>query len=273
MKDLTPYEAWYAYKPSLKFLIIFCCLYFTYIPQVKRDKLDKKAETGIFVGYSTVSKAYKIFQPQTGCVIVSRDVHFVENEQWDWESSTKVNQSPNAPNSSTLGSMTEEFEDDGQDVAVDDAFVRGTRLSSNIYQRCNVAVCEPAGFHDAKNSQHWMAAMQEELSMIEKNKTWELVDRPPNRKIIGVRWVFRTKLSPDGSIIKFKARLVVKGYAQVFGVDYSETFAPVVRLDTVRLLFALAAQRSWKVYHLDVKFAFLNGDLQEEIFVEYLKAL
>ncbi|XP_068487121.1 uncharacterized mitochondrial protein AtMg00820-like [Phaseolus vulgaris] len=115
--------------------------------------------------------------------------------------------------------------------------------------------------------------MQEELSMIEKNKTWELVDRPPNRKIIGVRWVFRTKLSLGGSIIKFKARLVVKGYAQVFGVDYSETFVPVVRLDTVRLLFALAAQRSWKVYHLDVKFAFLNGDLQEEIFVEYLKAL
>ena len=74
--------------------------------------------------------------------------------------------------------------------------------------------------------------------------------------------------SPDGSINKFKARLVVKGYAQVCGVDYSETFAPVAWLDTVRLLLALAAQRSWKVYHLDVKSAFLNGDLQEEIFVE-----
>ena len=101
-------------------------------------------------------------------MIVSRDVHFVENEQWNWESSTKVNQSPNALNSSTLGSMTEESEDD---AAVDDAPVRGTRLLSDIYQRCNVAVCEPAGFHDAKKSQHWMAAMQEELSMIEKNKT------------------------------------------------------------------------------------------------------
>ena len=244
LKDLTPYEAWYGYKPSLKFLKIFDCLCFTYIPQVKHDKLDKKAETCIFVGYSTVSKAYKNFQPQTGCVIVSIDVYFVENEQWDWESSTKVNQSPNAPNSSTLGSMTEESKDDGQDVAVDDAYVRGTRLLSDIYQRCNVAVCEPVGFHDAKNSQHWMAAMQEELFMIEKNKTYELVDRPPNRKIIGVRWVFRTKLSLDGSINKFKARLVVKGYAQVFGVDYSETFAPVARLDIVRLLLALVPQRS-----------------------------
>ena len=196
-------------------------------------------------------------------MIVSRDVHFVENEQWDWESSTKVNQSPNAPNSSSLGSMTEEFEDD---VAVDDAPVRGTRLLSEIYQRYNVAVCEPVGFHDAKSSQHWMTAMQEEFSMIEKNKTWELVNRPPNRKIIGVRWVFKTKLSPDGSINKFKARLVVKGYAQVFGVDYSETFALVARLDTVRLLLALAAQRSWKVYHLDVKYSFLNGDFARRNF-------
>lgn len=160
--------------------------------------------------------------------------------------------------------MLEESEDERQDHAP----VKGTRSLSDIYQRCNVAVCEPGGFHDAKYSQHWMDAMQEELSMIEKNKTWELVDRPLNRKVIGVRWVFKTKLNPDGSVNKYKARLVVKGYAQVFGVDYSETFAPVARLDTVRLLLALAAQNSWKVFHLDVKSAFLNGVLHEEIFIE-----
>ena len=159
-----------------------------------------------------------------------------------------MNQISNAPNNLTFGSMLDESEDEQQDDLVDDAPVRGTRLLSDIYQRCNVAICEPAGFHDAKNSQHWMAAMQEELSIIEKNKTWELVDRPLNRKIIGVRWVFRTKLNPDGSVNKYKVRLIVKGYAQVFGVDYSETFAPVARLDTVKLLLALAAQKSWKVF-------------------------
>ena len=103
--------------------------------------------------------------------------------------------------------------------------------------------------------------MNGELNMIEKNQTWELVERFENRKIIGVKWVFRTKLNVDGSVNKHKARLVVKGFAQVFGIDYSETFAPVARLDTIKMLLALVAQNRWKVFQLDVKSAFLNGYL------------
>ena len=112
-----------------------------------------------------------------------------------------------------------------------------------------------------------MVAMKEELHMIEKNNIWQFVDRPQDRKIIGVKWVFKTKLNGDGSINKFKERLVAK-YAQIFGVDYSDTFAPVARLDTIRMLLAVAAQKGWEVYQLDVKSAFLNGFLQEEIYVE-----
>lgn len=110
--------------------------------------------------------------------------------------------------------------------------------------------------------------MEEELKMINKNGTWELVDRPKNQKIIGVTWVFRIKYNSDGSVNKLKARLVVKGYSQEYGVDFSDTFAPVARYDTIRLLVALAAKTGWKIHHLDVKSAFLNGVLEEDIYVE-----
>ena len=80
--------------------------------------------------------------------------------------------------------------------------------------------------------------------MIEKNGTWQLVDRPTNRKVIGVKWIFKTKLNPDGTICKHKAILVVKGYAQQYGVDYQETFAPVARYDTIKLILAFASHSS-----------------------------
>ena len=93
------------------------------------------------------------------------------------------------------------------------------------------------------------------------------MERPKNHKVIGVKWVFKTKLNPGGSICKHKARLVVKGYAKQYGVDYQETFAPMARYDTIRLLFVLGAQNSWHIHHLDVKYAFLNGFVDEEICV------
>ena len=105
--------------------------------------------------------------------------------------------------------------------------------------------------------------------MIEKNKTWILVERLKDKKMIGVKWVYRTKLNADGSTNKNTAKLVVKGYInQIFGVDYSNTFAQIARLDTIRLLLSVIAQNDWRVYQLNVKSTFLNGYLQEEIYVE-----
>ncbi|KAA0041382.1 Retrovirus-related Pol polyprotein from transposon TNT 1-94 [Cucumis melo var. makuwa] len=257
LKEKTPFEAWYGYKPSLKFLKVFGCLCFTHVPQSKRDKLDRRASPGMFTSRKMKS----------GKIVVSRDVHFEEDEEWNFDDAEKKGQTLEKMKFKFFDSSIEE-EDDRQNEIVDDASVRGTRLLSDIYERCNVAVCEPANYAEAKKDQRWIAAMEEELSMIEKNKTWILVDRPQDRKVIGVKWVFRTKLNADGSINKHKARLVVKGYAQIFGVDYSDTFAPVARMDTIRLLFAIAAQKGWKLYQLDVKSAFLNGVLQEEIYVE-----
>ena len=114
----------------------------------------------------------------------------------------------------------------------------------------------------------WMDAMKEELKMIENNQSWELVDKLTHKRAIGVKWVYRTKLNSDGSINKHKARLVFKGYAQMFRVDFSETFAPVARLDTIRMLLVLATQKGWNIHQMDVKSTFLNGYLEEEIFVK-----
>jgi hypothetical protein len=110
--------------------------------------------------------------------------------------------------------------------------------------------------------------MMEEMDSIEENGTWSLVDLPPGRKSIGMKWVFKVKRDEHGAVSKYKARLVVKGYVQRHGIDYDEVFAPVARLDSVRLLIALAAHERWEVYHMDVKSAFLNDDLQEEVYVE-----
>jgi hypothetical protein len=113
--------------------------------------------------------------------------------------------------------------------------------------------------------------MEDEMVAIEDNKTWMLCGLPPSHKAIGLKWVFKFKHNEQGVVVKNKARLVVKGYAQRRGIDYDEVFAPLTRLDTVRLLISLAALKGWEVHHMDVKSAFLNGDLREEVHVEQSK--
>jgi len=126
---------------------------------------------------------------------------------------------------------------------------------------------DPVSFEEAVVSNHWREAMAKEMEAIERNHTWELTVLPDGVTPIGVKWVFKTKLNADGKVEKHKARLVAKGYAQSHGIDYTEVFAPVARLDTIRLILATAAQFSWEVFQLDVKSAFLHGELKEDVFV------
>ena len=109
--------------------------------------------------------------------------------------------------------------------------------------------------------------MEEELASITKNRTWTLVDLPVGHWAIGLKWVFNIKQDERGAVVKHKACLVVKGYVQREGIHFKEVFAPVARLETVRLLLAIAVHRTWEVHHMDAKSAFLNGDLQEEVYV------
>ncbi|KAI5328240.1 hypothetical protein L3X38_027637 [Prunus dulcis] len=139
---------------------------------------------------------------------------------------------------------------------------------SEVYAQCKMSIIEPESYNEATKDEAWNKAMTEEISIIEKNSTWELVDRPSSKPIVGVKWIYKTKLNLDGSIQKHKARLVAKGYTQKPGIDCNETFAPVARLDTIRTLIPLAAQKGWKLCQLDVKSAFLNGILEEEVYVD-----
>ena len=104
--------------------------------------------------------------------------------------------------------------------------------------------------------------MDEELDQIEKNDTWELVPRPHDKNVIRTKWIFKNKLNENGEVIRKKARLVCKGYAQLEGIDFEEYFAPDARLEAIRIFLALSSFQKFKVYQMDVKSAFLNGDLE-----------
>jgi transposase InsO family protein len=131
-----------------------------------------------------------------------------------------------------------------------------------------LASTEPKGFKSAAKNPAWLAAMDEEIQALQTNRTWTLVPRPANTNIVGSKWVFRTKYLPDGSIERLKARLVAKGYTQVPGLDYTDTFSPVIKATTVRVVLSLAVTNKWPLRQLDVKNAFLNGSLTEHVYME-----
>ncbi|KAL4297286.1 hypothetical protein GQ457_12G021970 [Hibiscus cannabinus] len=267
----TPFEAWSGSKPSMKHLRVFGSICYNHISANMRSKLDERAWRGIFVGYSSQSKGYQIYNLESKMIVVSRDVIFYEDSYWNWEKNDVQKHdlrlileelviSKDAANGETS---------DWFDVAgtTDADEVIKTKSLASVYERCNLVFAEPTSFNNAAKVLEWIDAMKSEISAIEKNGTWFLTNLPSGKHAIGVKWVYRTKFNPDGTIFKHKARLVVKGYAQIGGVDYGDTFAPVARLDTIKLLIAIAGQLGWNVFHLDVKSAFLNGVLEEDIYV------
>ena len=131
-----------------------------------------------------------------------------------------------------------------------------------------MADSEDITFSEAVKDEKWLKAMDEEIGAIEKNQTWEVADLPEGHKTIGVKWVFKKKLNPKGEVERYKARLVAKGYRQKAGIDYDEVFAPVVRMETIRLLISCAVQEGWLIHQMDVKSAFLNGVLKNEVYIE-----
>jgi hypothetical protein len=131
---------------------------------------------------------------------------------------------------------------------------------------------EPRSYREAvdpvnPDSPLWIAAVEAELKSLQDHGTWKVIPPPEGKHIVSCKWVWRIKTKPDGSIECYKARLVAQGFTQTRGVDFNETFTPVTRLDTLRLLAATAAQREWEFRQIDIKTAYLYGELEEEVYM------
>ncbi|KAI3708032.1 hypothetical protein L2E82_37034 [Cichorium intybus] len=303
LPNMTPQEAWSGYKPCVAHLRTFGCIAYSHIPEQKRSKLESKSEKAIFVGYSENSKAYKLYNPITKNMIISRDVAFEEEKCWDnsviqEENHPQILQDDNSDDTrqihedspiSTPSTVQTPSPSSDNRIPQNSQSTMSTletpprksyRNLNRIYANSRridlddvadfalFSDADPLLYEDACLDKKWRDAMDEEMKAILKNNTWELVDLPEGHKSIGVKWVYKTKLNERGEIDKHKARLVVKGYKQKYGIDYQEVFAPVIRLETIRLVLALAAQKEWKVHQMDVKSAFLNGTLKENVYID-----
>jgi hypothetical protein len=148
---------------------------------------------------------------------------------------------------------------------------KGVTTRSRVAHFCEhysfVSSIEPYRVEDALRDSGWVLAMQEELNNFTRNEVWHLVPRP-NQNVVGTKWVFHNKKHEHGVVTRNKARLVAKGYSQVEGLDFGETYAPIVRLESIRILLAYATYYVFKLYQMDVKSAFLNGPIKEEVYVE-----
>ncbi|KAL8093557.1 hypothetical protein AgCh_035440 [Apium graveolens] len=359
----TPYELLKKRTPNISYFRVFGSKYFILDTQNNRGKFDAKSTEGIFLGYSTTSKAYRVYNSVKNKVEESINITFNEssrnisqideatadlsshsqmrqshseksqshsdksssqdspgpsqssdNSSGSTQASDESSGSPKTPDSvSNVNSVTPpdksspaemrqsllnettpiHFQEDNSneeemsniqlpkssrtvknhppDNLLTD-LDQGISTRSRLHNLCAfcafVAEFEPKNAQEAVADENWSVAMQEELNQFERCDVWELVPPPQDAKIIGTRWVFKNKKDEDGNIIRNKARLVAQGYNQQEGIDYDETYAPVARLESIRILMAFTAHKKFKLYQMDVKSAFLNGYLKEEVYVK-----
>lgn len=253
-----------------------------------------------FVGYDPQRKGWKCCDPVTGKFYTSRNVVFNEASSW-WTSAEDIVQEPSKdkkeiiPESSHVNLELKEqdsenggeegtegewpaethVEEQNEDCATGSAPLRRSKRVRKPHARyANTAliedsnILEPQTFEEAVGNPEWVKAMAEEIEALERNQTWDLVPKPLNTKPISCKWVYKLKQRTDGTVERFKARLVARGFSQQYGLDYDETFSPVAKLTTVRVLLALAASKDWNLWEMDVKNAFLHGELDREIYID-----
>ncbi|CAL5324316.1 unnamed protein product [Camellia sinensis] len=271
------------------------------LPQ--QSKMDKKAVRCIFVGYDSQRKGWRCCDPTTGKCYTSRNVVFDESSSW-WSSEKEIlpdsdvfkdelqstqiqlslGETKNAADgdigdvetqspwqTGVHGQPSEEGEPSEAEAPI--PLRRSTRTKKPNPKYANAAIVEdanakePETFEETFQNPDWNKAMEEEITAFKQNQTWELMPKPRDVEPISCKWVYKIKRRTDGSIERHKARLVARGFSQQYGLDYDETFSPVAKLTTVRVLLALAANKDWNLWQMDVKNAFLHGELDREIYM------
>ncbi|GJU27827.1 retrovirus-related pol polyprotein from transposon TNT 1-94 [Tanacetum coccineum] len=280
----TPYEILRGRKPTLDYFRVFGSKCFILNTKDYLTKFDPKSYEGVFLGYSQNSKAYIILNKHTRKIEESLNVTFdetpppsktsplvdddldeeeaireiekknlenvVEDETLEIDEIVNIKESRNHPLENVIGNLNQR------------TLRSQAQNQSNFY--CFISTIEPKNVNEALGDESWIVAMQEELNQFIANDVWELVPQPKNMTIIGTKWVFRNKLDENGVVSRNKARLVAQGYNQQEGIDYDETYAPVARLESIRILLAYACALDFKLFQMDVKSAFLNGFINEE---------
>ncbi|KAK1601384.1 hypothetical protein QYE76_037226 [Lolium multiflorum] len=290
--ETTPYELWFNKKPKLSFLKVWGCE--AYVKKLQPDKLEPKAEKCVFIGYPKETIGYTFYHRSEGKIFVAKNGTFLEKEFLtkevtgrkveldEIEESLLVDQSSAVPEDVPVPPTpaTEEANDNdhetSNEIATEPRRSTRERATPDWYDPClNVMIVDnndedPATYEEAMmspDSNKWQEAMKSEMGSMYDNKVWTLVDLPDSRKAVENKWIFKRKTDADGNITVYKARLVAKGFRQIQGVDYDETFSPVAKLKSVRILLAIAAFFDYEIWQMDVKTAFLNGDIEEELYM------
>ncbi|GJV45434.1 retrovirus-related pol polyprotein from transposon TNT 1-94 [Tanacetum coccineum] len=372
IKNKTPFELLMNQKPDYEFLRVFGCLAYFTNTNTKGDKFEERGKPGVFLGYLTGTKGYKILDLETRKIIVSRNVNFYE-QKFPFKNIEEINKDcveepiichdcdchdepilaqnkeqnpmeqdqqmdhdqtnePSGPHETHDGDETGQINDEGQPnndeietneggeaqvetrptrpktqpsrfkdfvVQVPPSLKHPTSTSNQVTSTVRYPISnfvsydkfstnhkgflaaitnneEPKCFKQAAQDARWCEAMQKEVKALEKNSAWTLEYLPKGKRAIDLKWVYKIKFKPNGEVEKYKARLVekykarlvAKVFNQMKGVDYHGTFAPVTKLVTVRTLLAIAVKWDWIIHQLYVNSAFLNGDLDEEVYMK-----
>ena len=294
--DKTPYEMWNGEKPDLQHIRVFGSKAYAHVPKEKRTKWDSHSAEGVLVGYNETSNGYRILNPSTGKVTICRSVVFDENfassQKFIVVSGIGIQKASSdderhecLKQDVTLKDKDVEIEVDSEEsitqtqVNDDEKPVRRSKRQNKgipaerlSYMARTQLLTEPESWKEMqKLPEHeklkWTKAADEEINSLKQLETWQLTELPPGKQAIGCKWIFKIKHDSEGEVHRYKARLVAKGYTQKYGEDYDATFAPVAKQSTFRTLLAVAAAKKMKVRHYDVKTAFLNGDITEDLYM------